>query len=750
MDTIQGTNAVKAAIEAFPAPFYTQELVEKLPEMSRDLIDQVLVRMVRGGALQRLGRGYYRRAFDESSPDSELGRANMTRPAPSALGSTGGKASGKTSSDALNTAGFIWGVADDVLRGHYKPHQYGSVIIPFTVIRRLDCVLEPTKRAVVNAYERHKSKGIDLEYLMEKATNGLTFWNTSRFTFASLLGDAAGIRKNLVDYIAGFSENIRDVFDCYKVVPLIADLAAADILFLLVKRLAAVNLHPNVVSNADMGSLFEELIRKFAEDQNESPGEHYTPRDAIHLMVELLFATNEDATLSREARIVTLYDPAAGTGGMLSVAEEYLRELNSSIIVKPFGEELNPETYAVCKADMLIKGQDITKIVRGNTLSNDAFPNETFDYMLSNPPYGYDWKAAEDAVKAEHRNLGNKGRFGPGLPRISDGQMLFLMTLVSKMHPKDSGETSRAAIVLNGSPLFTGGAGSGESEIRKYLIESDLVEAIVALPSQMFYNTGINTYVWILSNNKEKRRKGKIQLIDASQSFEKMRKSLGDKRRHLSEQQINAAVKTYRDFIESDVCKILPTQAFGYQTITVERPLRLKFQCATERLDRLDDKKLFTQNGINMTKLKGALTSIDPEKVFKSRQGFLKSLDATLMKAGIELKPPQRRALLEALSERDDSAEICLDGKGQPEADTELRDTENVPLGDRVDDYFERAIKPYVSDAWIEASKTAIGYEIPFSQQFYKYVAPRALHEIDKDLDALTAEIRGDLKELAI
>ena len=325
----------------------------------------------------------------------------------------------KAKSDVLNTASLIWTVADDVLRGHYKPHQYGSVILPFTVMRRLDCVLETTKAAVLKAYEQHKSKKIDLEYLMEKATHGLKFWNTSRFTFASLLGDASGIKNNLVDYVSGFSENIRDIFDCYKVVPLIGDLAAADILFLLVKKLAAVNLHPNVVSNADMGRLFEELIRKFAEDQNESPGEHYTPRDAIHLMVELLFATNEDATLNKEARIVTLYDPAAGTGGMLSVAEEYLKELNSSIIVKPFGEELNPETYAVCKADMLIKGQDITKIVRGNTLSSDAFPNEKFDYMLSNPPYGYDWKAAEDAVKAEHKNLGSKGRFGPGLPRIS-------------------------------------------------------------------------------------------------------------------------------------------------------------------------------------------------------------------------------------------------------------------------------------------------------------------------------------------
>lgn len=651
--------------------------------------------------------------------------------------------------DVLNTASLIWGIADDVLRGHYKPHQYGSVILPFTVMRRLDCVLEPTKDSVLKAYEKHKAKGIDLEYLMEKATDGLKFWNTSQFTFPLMLGDAAGIKKNLVDYVGSFSENIRDIFDCYKVISLISDLASADILFLLVKKLAAVNLHPNAVSNADMGKLFEELIRKFAEDQNESPGEHYTPRDAIHLMVELLFATNEDATLNKEARIVTLYDPAAGTGGMLSVAEEYLKELNSSIIVKPFGQELNPETYAVCKADMLIKGQDINKIVRGNTLSNDAFPNEKFDYMLSNPPYGYDWKAAEDAVKAEYRNLGRKGRFGPGLPRISDGQMLFLMTLVSKMHPKNSSEASRAAIVLNGSPLFTGGAGSGETEIRRYLIENDLVEAIVALPGQMFYNTGINTYVWVLSNNKEKRRKGKIQLIDASQTFEKMRKSLGDKRRYLSPQQIESAVKIYGDFVESETCKIRPNEDFGYRTITVERPLRLNFQVTPERLERLDEKKPLVQNGINLAKLKAALSAVDLEKLFKSRPVFLKVVNATLKNAGIELKPPQLRALLEALSERDESAEVCLDGKGCRESDPELRDTENVPLSDDVRNYFEREVKPYVADAWVDEEKTATGYEIPFTRHFYKYHAPRSTETIDAELRKVTSDLLSMLNEMS-
>jgi type I restriction enzyme M protein len=661
-----------------------------------------------------------------------------------------GKATnGKSKTDVLNTAGLIWSVADEVLRGPFKPHQYGSVILPFTVMRRLDCVLEPTKEKVLAAVEEHQKKKVDLGFLVGKIKGPdgkpLSFWNSSQYTFNLLMKDAPGIKANLIDYVGGFSDNIRDIFDNYKVIPLIDTLADGNLLFKLIQKFAAVNLHPDVVPNTEMGRLFEELIRKFSEDQNESPGEHYTPRDAIKLMVELLFATDEDPNLGAEQRVVTLYDPTAGTGGMLSVAEEHLKEQNSALIVRPFGQELNPETYAICKADMLIKGQDVSKIVLGNTLSKDAFPNQKFDYMLSNPPYGYDWKAAEDEVREEHKKFGFKGRFGPGLPRISDGQMLFLLTLVSKMHPK-GGETSRIAIVMNGSPLFTGGAGSGESEIRRYLIENDLVEAIVGLPSQMFYNTGISTYVWILSSNKEKRRKGNIQLIDASNSFEKMRKPLGDKRRYLSDSNIAEIVKTYGAFLASTTSKILPNEAFGYYTITVERPLRLNFQVTPERLERLAEKKALVLNGIDLPKLKTVLTGISSQTIFKNRSAFTKALTSTLRKAGIALKPLQQKAILEAVSERDESADICVDGKGKPEPDADLRDTENDTLGENIRAYFEREVLSDLEDAWIDETKTVVGYEVPFTREFYKYVPPRTISEIDADLQGITAEILADLR----
>lgn len=657
---------------------------------------------------------------------------------------------GKSKTDVLNTASLIWGVADEVLRGPFKPHQYGSVILPFTVMRRLDCVLEPTKENVLAAVEEHKRKKVDLGFLVGriKGPDGkpLTFWNSSKFTFKLLMNDAPGIKANLVDYVSAFSDNIRDIFDNYKTIPLIDTLADRNLLFRLVQKFAAVNLHPDVVPNTEMGRLFEELIRRFSEDVNESPGEHYTPRDAIKLMVELLFATDEDPNLGAEQRVVTLYDPTAGTGGMLSVAEEHLKEQNSALIIRPFGQELNPETYAICKADMLIKGQDVSKIVLGNTLSKDAFANQKFDYMLSNPPYGYDWKAAEDEVRAEHKKFGFKGRFGPGLPRISDGQMLFLLTLVSKMHPKGD-ETSRIAIVMNGSPLFTGGAGSGESEIRRHLIKKDLVEAIIGLPTQMFYNTGIGTFVWILSNNKEQRRKGKIQLIDASDSYDKMRKNLGSKSRFLNEANIKHVVQEYGDFKDTNTSRIFANETFGYQTITVERPLRLNFQTSADRLTRLDDRRPLTTNGFDLTILKQALSSINSDIVFKSRASFADAVEVALASAGLKLRPIQYKAVFDALSESDPTADICEDSKGRPEPDPNLRDSENVPLSEDIDVYFLREVKPYAPDAWIDKSATTEGYEVPFTRTFYKYVPPRTPTEIDTDLALVTTEILACLRE---
>jgi len=650
---------------------------------------------------------------------------------------------------APNLANLIWTTADEVLRGDYKPHQYGSVILPFTVMRRLDCVLEPTKKAVLAALDKHHKSGIDVAYFFEKAAGGLKFWNTSRFDFNLLVADPDGVKKNAINYVGGFSESIRDIFEYYKVVELINDLASKNLLFLVVKKFASVNLHPDVVNNADMGQVFEELIRRFSESSNETAGEHYTPRDAIRLMVEVLFATDEDATLRKESRIVTLYDPTAGTGGMLSISEEHLKLFNDSIIVRPYGQELNPETYAICKADMLIKGQDISKIVLGNTLSNDAFSNERFDYMLSNPPYGVDWKKGKDEVETEHKRLGFKGRFGPGLPRISDGQMLFLLHLISKMHAKGK-ETSRIAIVMNGSPLFTGAAGSGESEIRRFVIENDLLEAIIGLPTEMFYNTGIATYVWILSNNKENRRKRKVQLIDATAIFKPMRRSLGNKRRYFDKDDIAEITRLYGDFKETETCKILANETFGYQTILVDRPLRLNFQLSPERLSRLEDEPSLTKNGIDIGELKETLGSIGPEKIFKSRSDFLNVFDSVLRTAGLTLNRPQYKTVWQCLSERDETAEVCIDGKGKPEADSELRDTENVPLGEDEETYFKRNVLPYMPDAWTDSEKTRIGYEIPFARYFYKYVPPRSLKAIDSDLDEVTSELVRALQNVRI
>lgn len=702
--------------------------------------------MVQAGELQRLQRGFYQRSDDAMNQAAETDdrRSASAKAAPPAVSLT---PLISVSPEAPNIANLIWATADEVLRGDYKPHEYGSVILPFTVMRRIDCVLAPTKAKVLGATVKYAKSDIDPSIFFERAAGGLKFWNTSKFDFSALTNDAAGIQKNLLDYIGGFSASIRDIFDYYKTVDLISDLARKNLLFLLVQKFAKVNLHPDVVSNADMGQAFEELIRRFSEQSNETAGEHYTPRDAIRLAVELLFTTDEDPTLSKEQRIVTLYDPTAGTGGMLSVAEEHLKNYNKSIIVRPYGQELNEQTYAICKADMLIKGQDVSKIVLGNTLSKDAFSNEKFDYMLSNPPYGVDWKKVKDEVEAEARKLGFKGRFGPGLPRISDGQTLFLLHLISKMHPKGGNETSRIAIVLNGSPLFSGGAGSGESEIRRYVIENDLLEAIVALPTEMFYNTGIATYIWILSNNKESRRKGKVQLINATEFFGKMRRSLGNKRREFRAEDIARIATEYGNFQETEYSKVFPTTTFGYRTIVVERPMRLNFQVSPKRLARLDDEASLTKNGLNVDDLKEALIGIGPD-IFTSRPKFIKALDRALDRANITLKAPQYKAVLGALSKRDEDAEICLDAKKRPEPDSELRDTENVPLGQDIGDYVAREVLPFVPDAWVDEDKTKIGYEIPFTRYFYKYVAPRDLNDIDVSLKEVTEEITALLSEV--
>jgi len=639
-------------------------------------------------------------------------------------------------------AAFLWSVAD-LLRGDYKQSDYGKVILPFTLLRRLDCVLEATKADVFQEYEAKKNSGIAIAPFLLRASKQ-SFYNTSRFDLQKLLDDPNNIKANLIDYIQGFSDNSRDIFEKYEFSTQIERLDGANLLYQVVQKFAAVDLHPDAVSNDHMGLIFEELIRRFAELSNETAGEHYTPREVIRLMVNLLFNADDDA-LSKPGTVRSLYDPTAGTGGMLSIAEEHLTEMNPNGRLVVFGQELNPESYAICKADMLLKGQEISNIIFGNTLSDDGHAGRDFDYMLSNPPFGVEWKKIEAAVRTEHERKGFGGRFGPGLPRVSDGSLLFLLHLISKMRsPKQGG--SRIGIVLNGSPLFTGGAGSGESNIRKYIIENDLLEAIVALPTDMFYNTGISTYVWILSNHKPDERKGKIQLINAAGLFVKMRKSLGSKRNELSPANITEITRLYGEFAEGEKSKIFDNEDFGYSTITVERSLTLNFSVDAERRERLaamnaDDKRenFFTDE--ELEKLMSGLSTFDREEKFLDRTVFLPKLKKALTAAGFKPSARQQKAIVQALSERDPEAEICRDNNGNAEPDTELRDTENVPLRDNIEAYFAREVLPHAPDAWIDHDKTKVGYEIPFNRHFYVFKPPRDLAEIDADLKVVTDRI---------
>jgi type I restriction enzyme M protein len=639
---------------------------------------------------------------------------------------------------------FIWSVAD-LLRGDYKQADYGKVILPFTLLRRLDCVLEPTKAAVLKEYEARKGLKMPLhDFLVRKAKQ--TFYSTSPLDFERLLADANNIRKNMVAYVGAFSDNARDIFERYDFLKQIEKLDESNLLYQVVEKFAKVDLHPDALSNADMGLVFEELIRRFAELSNETAGEHYTPREVIRLMVDLLFIADTDA-LSKPGTVRSLYDPTAGTGGMLSISEEHLRALNPKAELVVYGQELNPESYAICKADMLIKGQDVSNIVFGNTLSNDGHAGRTFDYGLANPPFGVEWKKVEKEVRNEYEKKGHHGRFGAGLPRVSDGSLLFLMHLLSKMRPPIEGG-GRIGIVQNGSPLFTGGAGSGESDIRKWIIENDWLEAIVALPTDMFYNTGISTYVWILTNHKAPERRGKVQLVNGAEFFQKMRKTLGAKRKELGESDINRIVKLYGAFEANEWSKVFDNDDFGYSTITVERPLRLNFTVSEERLALLDAAGPLAKLNGDLAKLKRALATLDATKVWKAREPFQKAVRKALDATGLSLAPPQAKALLQTLSERDQTAEVCTDSKGNPEPDVDLRDTENVSLKDDIQAYFEREVLPHVSDAWIDHEKTKVGYEIPFTRHFYKYVPPRPLDVIDAELKALASDIMGLLAEV--
>ncbi len=770
-----------------------------------------------------------------------------------------------TNNNFSQTAAFIWSVAD-LLRGDFRQSQYGRVILPFTLLRRLECVLEPSKNAVVTEHERIKVMNLSeeaQEKFFLRATqspaqpDGLSFFNTSPMSLGKM--GQSNIKANLEKYIQSFSKDAREIFEHFKFDEFVGLLEDANLLYKVVKKFATTDLSPTKISNYEMGLVFEELIRRFAESSNDTAGEHFTPRDIVRLTTSLVFMEDDEA-LTKDGIIRTIYDPTAGTGGFLSSGMEYVHELNPKAVMRAFGQELNPESYAICKADMLIKGQDVSCIKLGNTLSNDQLPADKFDYMLSNPPFGVDWKKIEGEIKDEHQQKGFDGRFGAGLPRVSDGSLLFLMHLISKMRDKKNVDNQvidggRIGIILNGSPLFTGGAGSGESEIRRYILEADLLEAIVALPTDMFYNTGIATYVWVLSNKKDPARKGKVQLINGANLSTKMRKSLGSKRHYLTDEEIRTITKNFGDFEEIDTLtkdvvtdnqkhfasKIFDTYQFGYRRLTIERPLRLSAQITDEAVESLRFapkpfnavmQAVFEQFGTEWTQdTYGTLIEVEAEvralikaefpelkekqikdvlnsKLWLNQKALMDAANAlqgavgdklggkvqqsddfnqfelTLKGAfkatGIKFDAKQKKQFIDAVTWKNQDAEPVIkkvlkeeaqplygafDYKGKVvefQQDGDLRDNENVPLEPSVststliESYFKREVQPHVADAWINPDKRddkdneigIVGYEIPFNRHFYVYQPPRALEDIDADLDAVSADIMKLLSEV--
>ena len=699
-------------------------------------------------------------------------------------------------------AGFIWSVCN-LLRGPYKRNEYRKVILPLTVLRRFDCVLAPTKDEVLARAAENASAADRVKHLLlVDAADGRPFYNTSPLDFERLLADPNHLASNLLGYIDGFSENVREVMDRFGFEAQIMRMDEHNLLFHVIQEFANVDLSLERVDNMQMGYVFEELIRLGAEQSNEEAGEHFTPREVIRLMVSLLLGPEPD--LGKGHVVKTIYDPACGTGGMLSVAEEFLRDHNSEAQPHLFGQELNDEAWAVCRADMLIKGDQAEHIIRGDSFTadgysrqnNDEGPHE-FDYMLANPPFGVEWKQQRKFIEAERDTLGFDGRFGAGLPRINDGALLFLQHMLSKRRPldEDGNGGSRIAIVFNGSPLFTGDAGSGESEIRRWIIENDWLEAVVALPDQLFYNTGISTYVWVLTNRKEERRRGKVQLIDGREFYTKMRRSLGNKRNELSQDQIDDLAAIHgsftdgetRDITDEDpitheprtrariVSKVFDNEDFGYRKITVERPLRLNFNASEPRTGLILEERVYLNLAKSNKKddearaaeialgkerqdalweFTGELAVLTQEETFHDRDEFLAQMREAELRLEeyhdrkFRLTTPERRAVLSVLSERDPEAEICRNAKGRPEPDPDLRDTETVPLGEDIGDYMAREVLPHVPDAWVDHTKTKIGYEIPLNRHFYVYEPPRPLDVIKDELRTLESEIAELLAEV--
>ncbi|WP_306061335.1 type I restriction-modification system subunit M [Natronococcus wangiae] len=646
-------------------------------------------------------------------------------------------------------ADFIWSIAD-LLRGDYKQSEYQKVILPLTVLRRLDCVTEPNKEKVLERHEQLQEQGIANVAPLLKKASGERVYNTSEYTFESLCNDPDQIASNLQYYINSYDEETKAIFDKFDFDHQIRRLDEADLLYKVVRQFAEIDLHPDEVPNEEMGYIYEELIRKFNELSNETAGEHFTPREVIELMVNLIF-DEDDEVLTEEGAVRTVYDPACGTGGMLSVAEDHVRRFNEEANLHVFGQELNPESYAVCNSDMLIKGQEPENIAYGNSFTEDGFPNKKFDYMLSNPPFGVSWKKVKDEIEREHEEQGFAGRFGAGTPRVNDGAFLFLQHMISKMKPPEEGG-SRIAIVFNGSPLFNGGPNSGESAIRRWIIENDWLEGIVGLPENLFYNTGIRTYIWVLSNNKPEHREGKVQLIDARDLYEEMDESLGDKRHRLTEDHIKEITRIFGDLEANGRSKVVDNEEFGYRRIVIDQPLQLRFQVSEERIDDLDDERAFSNRDEEVQgRIKEALSEMDTEKVWMDRESFLNDVELQLNMAGLDVRDSVYNAIERVMGERDPDAEICRDGNGNPEHDSDLRERERIPLGTNPQEYFEKEVSPYLENAWVNESGKyhdekdgklgVVGYEINFDRHFFEYEEPRSIDAIDKEIQNLENEM---------
>lgn len=661
---------------------------------------------------------------------------------------------------------LIWSIAE-TLRGIYKPEKYGDIILPLCVIRRFDCILEEKKDEVLALYEEYKDLSENnLEEVMFPEMEerfGITqrFFNTSKFTIDKLLNDSDNIKANFEEYLNGFSRDVKDIIQHFDFKKEIEKLDKNKVLYNTIKDFAKVDFHPNIVSNQEMGYIFEDLIRRFSE--NGEAGDHYTPREVIDLCMNMLFAGKQES-ITQKGKILSVADFCAGTGGMLSVAEKYIRAINPTADVQLYGQEINDQSYAICKSDMLIKGQNPENIVLGNTLNEDGHSGKHYRYLISNPPFGVDWKTEKSDIEDEHTKLGFKGRFGAGTPRVSDGSLLFLQNMISKMYRDEEG--SRIAIIFNGSPLFTGDAGSGESNIRKWIIESDMLEGLIALPTDLFYNTGISTYIWVLTNKKSAERRGKIQLLNASEFYKPMRKSLGNKRKEIQDTQIAEIVKIYSEYKESEICKIFDNDDFGFRKVTVERPLKLKFQVSQEKIEEFKGTTAFINLAVSKKKkedekaqeeaigreqqksLLKLLQSFESTKVYMDREEFLKALKKAIKEHKTDfIKGALLNGIINSIGERDEDASPCKDAKGKIEADTSLRDTESIPLKEDIQEYFKREVLPHVPDAWLdESSFDKIGYEIPFTRHFYKYEELRPFADIMAEIETLEKEIQDEIK----